>query len=71
MVNSFTLLIKKNADARVELKFVALNLTALHAVSECFTNKPQVNTSGVARAVILGVVLWHYTFTLQGTASVV
>lgn len=73
MVNSFALLIKKDADARVEveLKFFALNFAALRAVCECFTNKPQVNTSGVDKAVILGLVLWHYTFTLQGTASVV
>lgn len=56
MVNSFTLPIKKGADARdrVELEFFAMNLTALHAVSECLTNKPQVNTSGGDKAVILG-----------------
>lgn len=72
-MNSFTLLIKKDADARarVELKFFALNLAALHAVSKCFPNKPQVNTSGVDKAVILRVVVWHYSFTLQGTTSVV
>lgn len=70
-MNSFTLLIKKDADARVELKFFASNLIALHAVNECLTNKPQVNTSGVDKTVILGMVLWHYTFTQQGTASVV
>jgi len=72
-VNSFTLLIKKDADARAraELKFFALNLTALHAVSACCTNKPQVNTSGVDKAVILGVFLWGYILTLQGTVSVV
>lgn len=56
MVNSFTLPIKKGADARdrVELEFFAMNLTALHTVSECLTNKPQVNTSGGDKAVILG-----------------
>lgn len=55
-MNSFTLPIKKDADARdrVELEFFALNLTALHAVSECLTNKPQVNISGGDKAVILG-----------------
>lgn len=55
-MNSFTLPIKKDADARdrAELEFFALNLTALHAASECLTNKPQVNTSGGDKAVILG-----------------
>lgn len=48
MVNSFTLPTEKDADARdrVEFEFFALTLTALHAASERFTNKPQVNTSG-------------------------
>lgn len=56
MVNSLTLPIKKDADARdrVELEFFDLNLTALHAASESFTNKPQVNTSAGDKAVILG-----------------
>lgn len=55
-MNSFAPPIKKDADARdgVELEFFALNLTALHAASECLTNKPQVNTSGGDKAVILG-----------------
>lgn len=55
-MNSFTLPIKKDVDARdrVELEFFALNVTALHAASESFTNKPQVNTSGGDKAVILG-----------------
>lgn len=56
MVNSFTLPTEKDADARdrVEFEFFALTLTALHAASERFTNKPQVNTSGGDEAVILG-----------------
>lgn len=53
MANSFTLLIKKGADviAKAELKFFALNPSCC----EFFTNKPQVETSEVDKAVILGL----------------